>query len=217
MTVLPPTLEKLLSHNPPSDDAWSAFAREYTGLLLHVARSTSHGGDDAMDAYVYLLDRLREDGCRRLRGYVAQPRSKFTTWLVVVTKRLCIDHYRLKYGRLRHEESREERERLDLRRGLANLNGPPELAESIADENPGTAADAFESSELSDELRTLVTTLPPEDRLLLRLRFDDDLSASEIARILRLPSQFHVYRRINAILAELRVALEARGFESAAS
>src|SRR4029079_5423431 len=59
--------------------------------------------------------------------------------------------------------------------------------------------------------------LRPSCRLLLTMRFDDGLSAAEIATILKYPSQFHVYRRINALLADLRSRLEKRGYEHAAS
>ncbi len=170
-----------------------------------------------MDAYAYLLDRLTEDGCRRLRAYQSDPRSKFTTWLVVVSRRLCVDHYRAKYGRVRNEESKGERARKDLRRRVQNLDYSEADADSLADENPSSAADQIDAHELSEELRCLLKSLDPSDRLLLLLRFDDGLSAAEIANVLRYPSQFHVYRRINALLAEMRAALEARGFESAAS
>jgi RNA polymerase sigma factor (sigma-70 family) len=217
MSGLPPVVEALLDRDPPTQESWAAFAREYTALLLHVARSTSRDRDEAMDAYAYLLDRLSEEGCRRLRGYVVEPKSKFTTWLVVVARRLCVDHYRLKYGRLRNEESKHERVRLGLRRRIEDLDAIDDIADSIPDDNPGSAANQVEIVELTSELRNLVKCLDPSDRLLLTLRFDDGLSASEIAGILQYPSQFHVYRRINALLADLRAALEARGFGSAAS
>jgi RNA polymerase sigma factor (sigma-70 family) len=216
MSMLPPALEKLLSRQPPSDEAWAGFAREYTALLLHVARSTSRNRDEAMDAYTYLLDRLSEDGCRRLRTYSTDPRSKFTTWLVVVARRLCVDHYRSKYGRLRNEESRAERDRRGLRRRIEDLDSAVDGSESIVDEVPDFS-DELDRAELSQELRCLIGSLPANDRLLLRLRFDDGLSAAEIAGIVRFPSQFHVYRRINAVLSELRAELESRGFDSAAS
>lgn len=217
MNELPPVLKSLLERDPPTDESWAAFAREYTALLMHVARSTSRSRDEAMDAYTYLLDRLSNDSCRRLRGYVADPKSKFTTWLVVVARRLCVDHYRIKYGRLRNEESKRERTRLGLRRRIEDLETSDEFADAIPDDNPGSAADQVERTELSSELRKLVVSLDPSDRLLLTLRFDDGLSAAEIAGILRYPSQFHVYRRINSVLADLRAALESRGFENAAS
>jgi DNA-directed RNA polymerase specialized sigma subunit len=52
-----------------------------------------------------------------------------------------------------------------------------------------------------------------EDRLLLKLRFDDGLSAPEIARLLGFPTPFHVYRRLNALYARLRGGLRERGIE----
>ena len=217
MSGLPQTLERLFREDPPSEDAWSDFAREYTALLMHVARSTSRGRDEAMDAYTYLLERFSEHGCRRLRAYSADPRSKFTSWLVVVARRICIDHHRVKYGRVRNEESKAERERLGLRRRLGDLSDGPEFADSIPDENAETPAEAMERAELSDELRALRESLPPGDRLLLAMRFDDGLSAAEIATILRYPSQFHVYRKINALLADLKLRLKERGYDQAAS
>jgi hypothetical protein len=42
---------------------------------------------------------------------------------------------------------------------------------------------------------------------LLRLRFEQDLTAREMATVLGLPSPFHVYRRLDAIFRALRMAL----------
>jgi hypothetical protein len=50
--------------------------------------------------------------------------------------------------------------------------------------------------------------------LLLALRFEDDLSASRISRMLGLPTPFNVYRRLNVVLRQLRAGLEARGINS---
>lgn len=215
MSELPESLRTLLDKNPPSPEAWESFARQYTALLLHVARSTAHSRDDAMDAYASLLERLSEDGCRRLHAYSSDPRSKFTTWLVVVARRICIDHHRAKYGRLRNGDCVEERERLNLRRRIENLDTVLET-DTVADETASSLATALDQAELSCELASLRAALKPEDRLLIAMRFDDEMSASQIANVLRYPSQFHVYRRINAILAELKAELKARGFETAA-
>jgi DNA-directed RNA polymerase specialized sigma24 family protein len=64
-------------------------------------------------------------------------------------------------------------------------------------------------------LEEALAAVSAPDRLLLRLRFEDDLTAQEIARLLQFPSPFHVYRRLNGVLASLRVALKRRGIESA--
>lgn len=217
MSEYPAVLDRLLSRDPPSDEAWAAFAREYTRLLLHVARSTSKDREEAMDAYAYLLERLSEDECRRLRAYTSRSNSKFTTWLVVVARRICVDHHRARYGRIRDDDSASEHARIGLRRRLADLNGGPEFIDSIADESSSDGEAALDRAELSDEVKSLRASLDPADRLLIALRFDDGLSAAEIASLLHYPSQFHVYRRINALLDEMKTRLEARGWESAVS
>jgi RNA polymerase sigma factor (sigma-70 family) len=57
--------------------------------------------------------------------------------------------------------------------------------------------------------------LDTEDRVILRLRFEDDVSVPEIARLLRLGSPFALYRRLKRILATLRKALESGGISDA--
>ena len=47
------------------------------------------------------------------------------------------------------------------------------------------------------------------------MRFEDDLPVREIAKILRYPTPFHVYRTLNALLADLRRALRQRGVRDA--
>ena len=51
----------------------------------------------------------------------------------------------------------------------------------------------------------------PEERLLLKLRFEDALPVPRIAEILRLDSEFQVYRRLKKILATMRERLENEG------
>jgi RNA polymerase sigma factor (sigma-70 family) len=217
MSELPATLKNLLADDSPSDDAWDAFAKEFTRLLIHVARSTSTDHDEAMDAYASLLEKFREDRCRRLRAYSLDPRSKFTTWLVVVSRRICLDHYRVRFGRVRDEHSASERDRRDLRRKLTRLSGGSEPMESLPDEVSASPVTELERAEISGELQAMRAALAPPDRLLLALRFDDGLSASEIAVVLGYPSPFHVYRRLNAILADMKARLKSRGYENAAS
>ena len=81
-------------------------------------------------------------------------------------------------------------------------------AHTPAARDEGTA----ESRELAETLRALVAELPPEDGLILRMRFWDDTSVADIARALRL-EQKPLYRRLVAIEARLRTALAARGID----
>lgn len=217
MSQFPPVLENLLSADAPAGDAWADFAREYTRLLLHVAIRSSRGRDEAMDVYAYLLERLSENGYQRLRAYAVNPNSKFTTWLVVVARRICIDHHRMRYGRIADSASGRERDQRDRRRRLEDLVERLKDAEDVADENTLTPDCELEAAELTEELTWAVSLLAPGDRLLIRMRFEDGRSAAEIATALGYPSQFHVYRRLKIILASLRESLRSRGFESAAS
>lgn len=213
---LPRSLDRLLSAQSASDAnavdaAWRAFVAEQTRLLLHVARSVSSNHDDAMDAYTFVLEQLRAEDFRRLREFAADPRSKLSTWLVVVARRLCLDLYRRRYGRNRGAESHAGRV---VRRRLRDLVTEDLDFHDLPVAHTGGAELAVRQAELHLVLDDALTTLDPRDRLLLRLRFDDDLAAQEIARLLDFPSPFHVYRRVNTLLTQLRRALEQRGVES---
>lgn len=217
VTALPRSLDRLLFAHATLDAdaldaAWRAFVADHTRLLLHVARSLTSNHDDAMDAYAFMIEQLRSDDFRRLRDFAADPRSKLSTWLVVVARRLCLDLYRRRYGRLGGADSRTQRA---VRRRLQDLVGEDFDVREVPAAHGGSAELALRRSELSVALEQVLSTLDPQDRLVLRLRFDGDLTAQEIAKLLGAPSAFHVYRRINALLATLRRDLQRRGIESA--
>lgn len=197
--------------------AWPAFVEEFSFLLLHVARSVAANRDEAMDAYAVILEELSRDDFRRLRGYSAEPRSKFTTWLVVVARRICVDLHRARYGRRRESDSPARAENRRLRRQLEDLASADMDLATVPDESRGLPDQELIRAEASGTLLLVTGRLAAEDRLLLKLRFEDGMSASEIARIVRASSQFQVYRRINALLAELRQALVALGVEGPAA
>jgi RNA polymerase sigma factor (sigma-70 family) len=221
MAEVPPELVALFSATDPDarDAAWANFVSLHSRLLLYAARSLGAGYDAAMDRYTYSLERLRERDFQRLRAYVPDGRTKFTTWLVVVARRLCLDHYRERYGRSPGAPSRNPEGNPD------RLSDPPirrQLADSFLQRlDPEVLAAPTRSSPESEVhrsqqlacLKTALSTLEPGDQLLLKLRFEDGLSAREIAQVVGSPSLFHIYRRLNAILRILRRQLEAKGFE----
>jgi RNA polymerase sigma factor (sigma-70 family) len=209
----PPELSRLLDASPTQRDrAWESFLASYHRILLHVAHRFSKDHDAAMDAFAWMLDRLRDEDFRRLRGFTADGRSEFTTWLVVVARRLCLDWHRAKYGRDRSTIASPAGDERDTRRRLVDLVG--EAIDATEIEGSDAAPDAvLQAGELAEALHRAITELEPSDRLLIKLRFDDGLSASDIADVLRLPTPFHVYRRITHVLDALRRALRARGVE----
>ncbi len=169
--------------------------------------------DGAMDAYAYVVEQLRADECKRLRVYVSDGRSKFTTWLVVVARRLCLDHLRHRYGRSTDGTPETQAARL-VRRQLADLLAADLDASGVSSEATADNPEKqLRRDELNCALQGVLSGLEPRDRLLLKLRFDDGLSAREIGALMGFPTPFHVYRRLNTLLGRLRSALRERGIE----
>jgi len=192
---------------------WERFLAIHSKLLLHVARSFGDDHDAVMDRYVYLLEQLRRDDFRRLRGYAATDRSEFSTWLVVVAQRLYLDHHRNKYGRSHAGEpgSPAQEEERAARRRLVDLIGAEVDLESVIDSQGRTPEDSLCEEEVHRALAVALRSLTPSARLLIKLRFEDGLGMPEIASSLRLPTRFHAYRRLVQALADLRQALEKIG------
>lgn len=212
-SVLPAEVVRLLDASGPEarEAAWTSFLGAYNPVLVRAARSLGPQYDGVMDRYAYVLEELRREGFRRLRGCAAAPPTDFGLWLTVVARRLSLDHYRSRYGRLRKSASLDPPARHSTRRRVEDLlsEGDPEL---LADERAPGPDDAITRDEARQALRAALSELDTRDRLLLRFRFDEGCSASEIARLMSFPTVFHVYRRITAILAVLRQSLESRGF-----
>jgi RNA polymerase sigma factor (sigma-70 family) len=210
----PPALERLLcAQGPDRDAAWAEFLAQHSGLLLHTCRMVEHDRDAAMDGYAHVLEALRENDFRRLRGYVPDGRTRFSTWLVVVVRRLLLDHYRHRYGRPRSERESRRADHL-VRRRLEDLVAAEVDPDELEAASAGRPDTAVRRAELADALRSALAELPPADRLLLALRFEDERPVKEIASMLALPTVFHVYRRLAAVLAVLKAALARRGVET---
>ena len=214
--ALPFELARLLNAGgrPARDAAWAGFLGAYSPLLLRVTRSLGRSHDAAMDAYAFVLEQLRRDDLRRLRAYAADGRSGFSAWLVCVTRRLCLDHHRRRYGRVRARAA-DRREARVARGRLVDLVADGVDPASISQAGAATPDTELQASELHAALRAVVSELHPRDRRLLALRFEDDVPVRSIAHALGFPTPFHVYRRLSGVLAALRRSLVQRGVEEA--
>jgi len=218
--VFPDDLRALLEAQERADReaAWTRLLSRHNPLLLHVTKSVARRSEDSMDAYAMVLEELRADDFRRLRAYDADGRSKFTTWLVIVVQRLCFDFVRRRYGRHRGDATNGNGQSVAAvsRRHLHDLlSGTIDLA-SIVDEY-GKELDApIREQELQAHLERALGELGAEDRLIVKLRFEDGLTAREIANLIGLSTQFHVYRRLSAITDSLRQRLAERGVDGSA-
>jgi len=212
---LPAALTALLGAPSPESQerAWSDFLQVHNEVLLRAARSLGPEHDGAMDRYAHVLQQLRCDNYRRLRLCAEQPPSDFPLWLAVVARRLSLDHYRQVYGRRRSPQSDEAAKR-STRRRLTDLVTSADV-ELLPDESVLAPDQMVTVAEERRALAGALAELPPRDRLLLRFRFDEDCSASQIARLMKFPTAFHVYRRLSKVLASLRRSLEKHGIDIA--
>ena len=189
--------------------AWDAFLEVYGDLILRAARSVNRDHDAVMDAYTHVLERLRADDFARLRKFSGGDADNLSRWLVVVSRRMCMDLHRRRYGRTR--EHTPERERL-ARKRLVDELWEKRKPQDLPDSKAGDPEMDLRRRELEAALREALASLAPDEQLLLTLRFDNQLSARRIAEILDLSSPFHVYRRVNELLARVREQLKSRGF-----
>jgi RNA polymerase sigma factor (sigma-70 family) len=196
------------------EDAWSQFLADYSDVLLYVARRMGGGHDEVMDRYAWVLDGLRRDDFRRLRGYDGKGPGPFSTWLIVVVRRLCLDLHRTRYGRPQAEAPTRVADWQERRR-LVDLIGDA-LAVEALETSPHRAADTgMVRRETLDSLERVLEELDPEDRLLLRIRFEDGVSVPQMARALGFNEPFGLYRRLDKILKGLRTRLQVMGIDDA--
>jgi len=211
---LPRALSNLLTAPDPAarDAAWAEFQGEFSRLMIRTARRACPDADEAMDCHTYALDRLREDDFRRLRAFAADGRGKFTTWLVVVVRRLCVDHRRARYGRPQATAETNGRSVAhQARRRLVELVAQESDPDRLDDGRTPNPEEMVVMAERHALLADALARLDPADQLLLTLRFQDDIPAEKIASMVGAPSRFHVHRRLKRLLADLRTNLERKG------
>lgn len=216
--ALPAVLSRLLPENcPPAEEAWAEFIAAHSKLILYVARSLGGDHDAVMDRYACILEQLRADNFRRLRTFAADGRSEFSTWLVVVAQRICLDHQRARYGRFRAAEGNSAIRDEDwvARRRLVDLVAADVDLSSIGDTRSGSPEDLARVADLYQMLQAALSQLDSRDQLLIKLRFEDELPIAQIVRSLKFPTRFHAYRRLTRVLAELRRALVNSGVTDA--
>ena len=206
--------------DPPDPEAleaaWSSFVQRYNRLFLKAASTLGGNYDDRMDRYRCILEGLRDHDFHRLRAYHPDAKSTFAAWLLVVSRRLCVDFDRRRYGRGGRAPTAPEAERAErrMRRRLVELTGSDVDPIDLPD-GSGDPEGRVRSLELRRALAAVLDGLATPDRLLLRLRYEDGLSIRDIADVMQFPTVFHVYRRLRAVLAEARGRLLDRGVDEA--
>ena len=158
--------------------AWDLIVRQYWRKVFNVAYKFVGKHDEAEDLTQDIFLKI----FKSLDTF--DRRANFQTWLISVSRNLCIDHYR---------SVRKERETID--RGVDASDLSPAAPE------PGPIA-ALEQRDRVVLLRQAMAALPETLRTAVLLRDIQELSYQEIADKLRLP-EGTVKSRINRGRTEL--------------
>ena len=146
--------------------AWREFVRQY-GALIHAqissvlpAETYGPAGAAHEEAFSEVLLTLLKNNCRTLTEF--RFGCRLSTYLSVVARRVAIN--------LTRREGAEARKAEECAARL--------LAEGIA------GPDHALSDDLRNALENALSSLSPRDRLVISLRFEDDLDYKDIARAL---------------------------------
>jgi RNA polymerase sigma-70 factor, ECF subfamily len=175
----PDAIETLIQRCLQGDQrAWDAIVRQYWRRVFNVAYKFVGRHEEAEDLTQDIFLKV----FRSLESF--DRRANFQTWLISVSRNLCIDHYR---------SVRKEREIVDRGINASDL--------SPAAQEPGPIA-ALEQRDRVTLLRQALASLPDSLRTAVVMRDIQELSYQEIADRLRLP-EGTVKSRINRGRTEL--------------
>jgi len=245
---------------PRPDAAWKAFLDQYSAQVMRVVRQRQYSAQMADDCFLFVCERLSDDGFGRLQQFDSGRGVSFRAWLNAVAANLCVEWHRSEFGRDRIPPSVERLSAFDQRvfryRYQQDL-GLQTCFELLRDENPDLTREMLSGAfarvqnaltwrqrwsllrqrgrylppvagqlsvfdvpdhgpdperlasieERRARLRLALEQLPPDDRLLLRLRFGQDLSLEQVARVAGLSNLHMARRRIESALARLAAAL----------
>jgi RNA polymerase sigma-70 factor (ECF subfamily) len=159
-------------------DAWATIVRQHWRKVFNIAYKFTGKHDEAEDLTQDVFLKI----FKSLNTF--DRRANFQTWLVSVSRNLCIDHYR---------SVRKERETIDRDVDAG------ELTPAATTKSPFAALEQRDRVEL---LKRALDELPPTLRSAVLLRDIQELSYQEIADRLHLP-EGTVKSRINRGRTEL--------------
>jgi RNA polymerase sigma-70 factor (ECF subfamily) len=186
----PDVIESLIQRCLAGDQlAWEQIVRQYWRKVFNVAYKFVGKHDEAEDLAQDIFLKI----FKSLDTF--DRRANFQTWLISISRNLCIDHYR---------SVRKERETIDREVDTG------ELAPATAEPGPVAALEQRDRVEL---LKQALSALPPTLRTAVLMRDIQEMSYQEIADRLRLP-EGTVKSRINRGRTELaRQIRKLRGNE----
>lgn len=250
------------------DDAWKSFLAIYSSTIMQVVHQHENDPGRADDCFIYVCEKLSDDGFRRLLQFDTDRKVRFQTWLGLVVSNLCIDWHRKEYGRQRPFEAiaklsvvnrllyhfkyelgmprracrramqltypdlteeaiteslrqlhtaltPKQRWQLSVRKrdagsvvSIDTVGENPAIPELLqTGPGPENVVQFLQDRKALDEA---MSRLSGEQRLLLRLRYQEDLSLKDVATLAGLGDLHQAKRRIKKALTTLASLLEEK-------
>ncbi len=84
---------------PDAGIAWTEILNRHASLIMKTASQFEYQQDRKNDCFLFLSEKLSEDGFKRLLKYDSRRNASFRTWLIAIVFNLCIDWHRKEFGR----------------------------------------------------------------------------------------------------------------------
>jgi len=156
--------------------AQEAFVRRFSNLIYQTvqgtlrARNLSLHKPDLEDLHNTVFVRLFEKGCRKLSQYQGKNGCTVSSWIRLIAVRTVLDTLRSA-----RKDVLTRKEKIVALDSVVN----------VVSELPRQGA-FLENAERSELVRKGLRTLPPRDRLFLKLHCEEGLSLQEVAKILKI-------------------------------
>lgn len=250
-----------------AEKAWKTFLDSYSTMIMQVVRQYQDETNQADDCFLFVCEKLSDNGFRRLLRFDTQGKARFRTWLRLVVSNLCMDWHRKQFGRQRpysaitklsdfdqlvyHYKTEcgmsrpscfralqvnypgltesqlsdslsrvhnaltsRQRWQLSVRRreaGFANFKDAqcnPVTVNMLAGNEPGPESVA-QQRQSREALAKAMSRLSHQQRLLLRLRYQEGLSLKDVAGLAGLGDLHQAKRRIKTALNTLGQLLDS--------
>jgi RNA polymerase sigma-70 factor (ECF subfamily) len=170
-------------------EAFGELTSQYTKLVMSTIYSVFNRysipsvAQDAEDLHNSLFLSLMDNDFRKLKQFKGE--SRFSTYIRVITVRFVIDF-------LRKEKKRYSVDSIDSEKTI-----PPLVEKSPAHD------EVLEMTETEQEIKKVIDSLSPNERLLVKLVYYKELSPKEVSRVMGI-SIVTFYSKKSRILVKLR-------------
>jgi RNA polymerase sigma-70 factor (ECF subfamily) len=160
-------------------EASEILIRRFSNLVYHsvkltlLTKNVSFNNQDLEDLHNTVFLQLFEQSCRKLKQYQGRNGCSLASWIRIVAVRMVLNHVRKK-----------GMDAIVWQKKRIPFEDLPELK--------GEATEALKVMEKRERARLVqdgIRSLPPRDRLFLKLHFDQELPVAEVAAALQMSVQ----------------------------